>query len=101
MARVLIRVKEAEGSFRQELVFDGARNISYAPAAKSFDADIHEGRQAHVFDVEERDVDAALRELTQLNPGREVEVLTVIKSAVRPPGELVIKNVTKEGVTPF
>lgn len=100
MSMILVRVKPVHEPYKPEIVFDGARSHSYAIPTEKFNEEIGITIRHTLFEVDKRDIDAALRDLTQNHPGCEVEVLEVIKSAVRPAGDIVIKNVTKDGVLP-
>lgn len=100
MSMVFVRVKPTREPYKPEIVFDGARNHAYGIPTEKFNAETGTTIMHTFFEVDNRDIDAALRDLTQNHPGCEVEVLEVIKSAVRPAGDIVIKNVTKDGVLP-
>ena len=53
------------------------------------------------FEVEDRDVDMVVDNLTKIFPGREIRCYVLESEAIRPAGELVRKKVTKEGILPF
>ncbi len=100
MSLLLVRVKPTREVYKPEIVFDGARSRSYAIPTEKFNEETGDTIRHTFFEIDKRDIDAALMDLTKNHPGCEVEVLEVIKSAVRPAGDIVIKNVTKDGVLP-
>lgn len=57
-------------------------------------------RDGEFFFVDARDVDEMLRVLAAANPGREVRVYDLVKSAQCPAGEMVVKTVDSSGVLP-
>lgn len=99
MSKVLILVKENANEWRPEVVFDGSRRAGHVVRTLPYNEERHPA-QHELFEIDEVDVDAALEHLTRNFPSRSVGVYRMEKEGIRPPAEMVLKNVTKDGVFP-
>jgi hypothetical protein len=99
MSKVIIYVSAHENAHRPEVVFDGGRTHSRVLPVKGFSEDTAY-MEHELFEVDERDINVALEQLTRIHPSRDVGVYRLEKLAVRPPSDIVIRNVTKDGVLP-
>lgn len=52
------------------------------------------------FRTTERDVEALVKQVTKDNAGKEVHVFKLVSVAIRPAGDIVTKEVTKDGILP-
>jgi hypothetical protein len=62
--------------------------------------DIQYHKQGEFFEVNERHVDTFIAYAARENPGCAVEVYELKKVGQCPPGEYVLKEVTKDGILP-
>jgi len=98
--KVLIRVANGPEVFNPEVVFPNARRNATALTTKATNEDMTDLLHYNYYEVDLRDVDISLAELTTRNPGKEVIAYLPHKTAMRPPGELVIRSITENGVLP-
>lgn len=99
MARALLRVKRSES-----VEFFGGDRMRYQPRMILTDK-IDQDSQNYIkhgefFEIEEVDIEAAIMSFARENPGCEVFVYLMTHSGVCPPGDLVMKTVSKDGVLP-
>lgn len=99
MSTVLIRIKRSEET---DFYAESFRVAPRAVLTDEVDLDTTRNfvKQAEFFMVNDMDVKTALQEFARVNPGCEVQVFTLTQSGICPPGELVLKSVTKDGVLP-
>ena len=100
MTQVLVRIKRKSGVE----FYGGDRFARHPRYFGSPRVDNHEDaepiKQAEFFEVHERDLATAMRQFADQNPGCEVIAYAMTHSAITPPGEFVLKQVTKDGVLP-
>ena len=97
--RVLIRaVRNVE--YFPEIVFRENRRTSFAVPTRERTNDDTSINEFDYYEVDAVDVDSALKELTQINPGVEFIAYAPMKSAIRPAGDMVTKNISDKGVLP-
>jgi hypothetical protein len=53
-----------------------------------------------LYEVEEKDLNTIITQLTTFNPGVEVVAYKPCLSGIRPAGEMVIKEISKDGELP-
>lgn len=99
MAKFLVHVDKTR---TWEVVFPEANIRQRHPRALLPRAIEEDGdyQQADFYEIEEADKDAFIAELTKKNAGVAVRVYVMIEESIRPPGDLVTKSVTKDGVLP-
>jgi hypothetical protein len=56
--------------------------------------------QGEFFEIEEAGVETLLKYLATLHPGREVQVFELVQVAQCPAADMVIKQVSKDGILP-
>ena len=82
---------------RVETFMDGLRrNCSFIATEK---VSIDSG-SPKLYEVEEKELEIAISNLTIWNPGVEVVAYRPYKSAIRPAGDLVMKEISKDGELP-
>jgi hypothetical protein len=66
--------------------------------AKLDERPIH--RTAEFFEIEDIDLEATVKLFATSNPGMEVQVYQMTQESICPAGDMVTKQVTKEGILP-
>lgn len=100
MARVLVRVKKGRAmEFYAGDNFRHHAQVILTPRVET-DSEVVFAKQGEFFEVEERDIEAALSYFTAEHPGADVTVYAATHQGVRPAGELVMKKITKDGILP-
>lgn len=101
MAKVLVHVNNLETWETNENLQERYRRfLPRVFVTRKLDADRGGLDRASFWECEDTETDALIRDLTRLNPGKEVRVYTMVSESVRPAGELVTKQVTADGILP-
>jgi hypothetical protein len=100
MARVIIRLHKSQ---MIHTTFDGGnrREIWGLAPLREFSQERDQPMDVlEFFDVDERDAEQCLAFLCKRHPGVEVSIHTMTKTGICPAGDLVMKNVSAEGILP-
>lgn len=100
LTKHLVRIDKFSDQYHPGVVFGGARRESFGVPTEKCNADDTNPSHFQFYEVAETDLDAAIHDLTKRHPGVEVVVYAPVKCGVRPAGELVSKNISKNGVLP-
>jgi hypothetical protein len=99
MAQKLVRIDRG----RQEIAFyyeEVGFDVEAIGPSKIEHGGVPYHKQASFFSVDERHIDAFIRQLAKDNPGCPVEVYSLGAVGQCPAGDFVLKEVTKNGVFP-
>lgn len=100
MAKVLVRVQRSKNQWEIFLSRDFRHAAPNVIGTSKVEPEQDSTRTAEFFEVDERDAKVAVAEFAKVNPGCEVQVYAMTMAGVCPPGDLVLKEVTKDGVLP-
>ena len=97
MAKVLVYVSNNRD--KVELYVENLRRGAHGISTEHTDNESGT-KDFKFFEIDERDVDIAISTFTNQNAGQEVIIYRPFKSGIRPAGELVVKEISKDGVLP-
>lgn len=101
MSKILIRVGSLPHEHpSREIFIEAADVVVYGIEHKEVDHENSELQDYIFFEVEERDVDFILEELTMNHPNKEIRAYREYRSGIRPAGDIIYKEVSEKGSLP-